>query len=234
MILEDEGRLAHGVLGRDAAVRPELENQPLGPGLPLGGLHLEVHGLHGREVRVHRERVDRQGLRLALVGGDVAAALLDVDLHLEGDVALERGERLLGIEDHEIVVGLEVAGLGDARAGHPEADEAAALPVELEDDPPEAREDVEGVLGRAREEGELVKDTVDLDPRRRGALDGGQEHPAEGIANRQGEAGLERLDDEDAVIRLELLPLMLTGQLDSGGHATSSGHTGGVTDERTL
>jgi hypothetical protein len=28
------------------------------------------------------------------------------------------------------------------------------------------------------------------------------------------------------VIRLELLPLVLAGELDGGGHATSSGHTG--------
>ena len=129
---------------------------------------------------------------------------------------------------------LEIAGLGNARARDPEADEAAALPVELEDDPPETREDVEGVLGRAREEGELVKDTVDLDPRRGGALDGGQEHPTEGIADGQGEARLERFDDKDAVVWLELLPLVLAGELDGRGHATSSGHTGRVTDERIL
>ena len=96
-------------------------------------------------------------------------------------------------------------------------------------------EDVEGVLGRAGEEGELVEHALDLDPGRGGALDGGQEDPPEGIANRQGEAGLERLDDEDAVIRLELLPLVLTGELDGRGHATSSrGQTGRVTNERSL
>ena len=84
-------------------------------------------------------------------------------------------------------------------------------------------------------EGELVEHAVDLDPGRGGALDRGQEHPPEGIANRQGEAGLERLDDEDAVIRLELLPLVLTGELDGRGHATSSKvNTGRVTNERTL
>ena len=52
---------------------------------------------------------------------------------------------------------------------------------------------------------------VDLYPGGRGALDGRQEDPAKGIADGQGEAGLERLDDEDAVVRLELLPLVLAG-----------------------
>jgi hypothetical protein len=118
VILEDERRLADGVLGRHAAVRPELEDQALRPGLPLGRLDLEVHRLHRREVGVHRERVDGKRLRLALVGGDVAAALLDVYLHLEGHVALERRERLLGIEDHQVVIGLEVARLRDSGARH--------------------------------------------------------------------------------------------------------------------
>ena len=148
-------------------------------------------------------------------------------LHLQGHVALEGGQGLLRIEDDEVMVGLEVACLGDARPRHPEADQPATLPVELEHDLPEAPENVERVLGRAREEGKLVEDAVDFDPRRGGALDRRQEHPAERVADGQGEAGLERLDDEDAVIRLELLPLVLAGELDSGGHATSSGRTGG-------
>ena len=226
MVLQDERRLADGVLRADAPVRPELEDQALDPRLPLGRLHLEVHPLDRREVRVHRERVDRQRLRLALVGGDVAAPLLDVDLHREGHVALEGGQVLVRIQDHEIGVGLEVAGLGDPRTRRAEADQPAALPVELEDDPPEAAEHVEGVLDRAGQEGELVEHALDLDPRRGGALDGRQEHPAERVADGQGEAGLERLDDEHAVLRLELLPLVLAGELDGRGHATSSVRTG--------
>ena len=73
-------------------------------------------------------------------------------LHLELDVTLECGQGLFRVEDHQVMVGLEVAGLGHARPGHPEADQTAALPVKLEDDLPETREDVERVLGRSGEE----------------------------------------------------------------------------------
>ena len=149
-----------------------------------------------------------------------------MDLHLQGHVALQGGQGLLWIQDDEVMVGLEVARLGDARTRHPEADQPAALAVELEDDLPQTPENVEGVLGRARQEGELVENAVDLDPRRGGALDGRQEYAAERVADGQGEAGLERLDDEHAVVRLELLPLVFAGELDGGGHATSSDGTG--------
>src|SRR2546427_1864396 len=46
-------------------------------------LDVEVHALDGREVGVEQDRVDRERLRLTLLGRDVAAAALHADLRSE-------------------------------------------------------------------------------------------------------------------------------------------------------
>ena len=64
------------------------------------------------------------------------------------------------------------------------------------------------VLPHAGQMRELVQHTLDLDPGRRRAGDGGQQHPAIGVADRQGEARLEGLDSDLPVGALPGEPLV--------------------------
>src|SRR6185503_12329791 len=68
--------------------------------------------------------------------------------------------------------------------------------VEREHELAQVQDDVEGVLAHPDQVRELVQDPLDLDPGGRGPGDGRQQHPAVGIARRQGKPRLERLDGD--------------------------------------
>jgi len=209
VVLEDPRRLADRGGRADAAVGPHLEHEPLAP---LGeGLDVEVHALDRREVRVQQDRVDRQGLRLTLLGRDVAAATLDADFHLEHAVLVERRQHDIGGEDLDVRVGLEVPGLDDRAALGAQAEDLGPVHVQREHDLAEVHHDVERVFHDTRQMRELVQDVLDLDPGRRGAVDRRQEGPAIGDADGQGEAGLEGLDGQLAV------SLVLDSPIVTGG-----------------
>ena len=61
--------------------------------------------------------------------------------------------------------------------------------------------DVDDVLAHALERGELVHHAVDLDGGDGRALQRGQQHPAQGVAERHAEAPLERLGDDARLAR---------------------------------
>ena len=123
MVLEDRGGLLEGVVGRDTAVGPDLEDElvVVGDLADAGGLDRVFHEAHGREQRVDGDHAD--GLLFLLVGfaGIVAASGLDLDLGLEGALVIERANHLVGIDDRDVGIGLDV-GSGD-RAGLGRLDE---------------------------------------------------------------------------------------------------------------
>ena len=130
--------------------------------------------------------------------------------------------------DHEIGVHhLDVAGGGDHSRGHlgrPAGGELEALrPLALhaERDLLHVEDDIGDILADTREARELMKHVLDLDRRDGGALQRGQQHTAQRVAERQAEATLERLGDEarlahavaarllfEAVRLLEFLPVL--------------------------
>ena len=92
--------------------------------------------------------------------------------------------------------GLDVAGLDDARAllAHDHALRAVAL--HLDGDFLDVEDDVGHVLAHAGDRGEFVQHAVDLHGRDGGALQRGEQHAAQRVAERQAEAALERLGDD--------------------------------------
>src|SRR5262249_50807877 len=143
--------------------------------------------------------VDRQRLRLALFRGHVAAAALDADLHLQHAVLVEAGQEHVRREDLHVRIRLEVARLHGAGALRSETQDLGTVHVEREHDLAEVHHDVESVFDDTRQVRELVEDVLDLDPRRRRAVDGGQQSAPVGVADGQREAGLEQPDGELAV-----------------------------------
>ncbi len=112
-------------------------------------LHVEVHALHRREVRVHQHRVDGQRLRLALLGGLVAAPALDAHFHLEAAVLVEGGERHVGGQDLHVGIRLEVP---RGHRPHPlrlQADQLRSVHVQREHELAQVQDDIEGVLAHA-------------------------------------------------------------------------------------
>ena len=85
VMLQDRGGLLQGVVGGDAAVGPDLEDQlvVVGDLADAGVLHRVLDQAHGREEGIDRDDADRLLLLLVLLAGIIAAAGLDLDLGLE-------------------------------------------------------------------------------------------------------------------------------------------------------
>ena len=144
----------------------------------------------GREDRVDRDDADRQ--RLGALGAEVADAALDREVHLDRHVV-----RVEGHQDELRVDDLDVGRLGHVgrrhRAGaaldEPELDgmRGEALEAKLLD----VQDDLGDVFLDAGDRRELLVDVADLDARDRGALERGEQHAPERVAEGHAVAGLE-------------------------------------------
>ena len=113
--LRDEalGRSREGLLGRDGAVRLDLDGQLVVVGhlADAGVLHVVVDLAHGREDGVHRD--DPDGHLLGALRGEVAHAALDREVQLDGHpIGVEGHQLLLGVD------GLDIRGFDDVGGGH--------------------------------------------------------------------------------------------------------------------
>src|SRR5947209_8629604 len=97
--------------GRYRPVGLDVQAQPVVVGglLDAGGLDVEGHPPHRREDRVHGDDPDDRRLLVAL-GRDVAAAPLHGDVDGQAGTSGQAGDVELGVEDLDLVVGLDVAG----------------------------------------------------------------------------------------------------------------------------
>ena len=102
----------------------------------------------------------------------------------------------VGIGDLDVAAGRDHAGGDFGRAGRAEVKALGAFAFHLEGDLLHVQHDVGDVLADAGERAELVQHAVDLDRGDRGALERGEEHAAQRVAQRHSEAALQRLGDE--------------------------------------
>src|SRR5262249_32976190 len=89
-----------------------------------------------------------------------------------------------------------------------------AIDVQHEDHLPEIHHDIQRVLSDPGQVRELVKHVLDLRPHRRGSVDARQERTPVGDADREGEAGLEWLYDQLAVVPFLDSPVVQCGKLE--------------------
>ena len=176
----------------------------------------------GRVERVDRDEADRRVLGAVALGGDVALAGADRELHADLGALVEGAEHEVGVEDLDVADGVDVARRDGAGAGLAQRHALRALALHLDGDRLDVEDDVRHVLADARDRRELVQHAVDMHRRHRRALERGQEHAAQRVAERRAEAALERLGDDgrDALrivarrdlelVRLDqLLPVLL-------------------------
>ena len=92
--------------------------------------------------------------------------------------------------------GLDVAGLDDARALLAHDHALRPLALHLDGDFLDVEDDVGHILAHAGDRGEFVQHAVDLHGLDGGALQRGEQHAAQRIAEGEAEAALERLGDD--------------------------------------
>jgi hypothetical protein len=151
-------------------------------------------------MRVDAHQVHRQALgpiQRVLVGLDVAAALVDVELDREVAVLGQREQVVRRVEHRDPRLGLDGPGRDGPRPVHGQAQHRLFLVlIEGEGERLELADDLVHVLDHAGDRLMLVHDAVDADrPHGRAAQRREQQTP-HGVAEGVAEAALERLDAE--------------------------------------
>ena len=188
-------------VGRDAAIGPHVEDELLVVGAVADalGLDLEVDAGDGREDAVDRYDADLLILALVPFCRMEAVAQRDLRLKIEGDAVSDGGDLQIRVDDLDGVLLLEVAGGDHAWTLAMDGDALRNGAGDLDEDLLEGDDDVRDILGDALDRHELVARALELDGRDRDALDRGEEHAAEGVADRLRVAALEGLGREAGV-----------------------------------
>src|SRR5882672_1093703 len=203
VLAQDLGRLGDRLLRGDGPVGPHFEDQALVVRQLADArvLDLVPHALDRREARIDGDHSDLRLVLRVLLGRHVAAALVDGDLRGEVGVLRQRADVQVGVDDLDARLGRDRAGLHDALLGGLDPEHLLAGLGQLDDQLLEVQHDVGHVLHDALDRRELVGDALDLDGGDRGALDRRVQHAAQRVADRVGEAPLERLGEEHRVRR---------------------------------
>jgi hypothetical protein len=161
---QDLGRGADRLLRRDGAVGDDLHDElvEVGALLDAGALDRVAHPRDRRERRVEDDPADRLGRLVAVaaqVARDVAAALLDLDLHVELAARGEMRDLMLGVDDLDIVRRLDVARRDGALALLAQHERDLVAVVQAEDHALQVEHDVDDVFLDAVDRRVLVATT---------------------------------------------------------------------------
>ena len=118
---------------------------------------------------------------LVVLRAAVAAAHLDFELGLEALLLVERGDDLVGVEDLDTGVELDVAGGDRAFLGHVEEQDARVAVREFEEDLLEVEDDVGDIFRDAGQRAEFMDGALELDAGDGGAFQRGEEHAAQRV-----------------------------------------------------
>src|SRR4051812_18595946 len=165
---QDLGGGAHGVFGGDGAVGLDLDDQlvQVRALLDAGALDDVAHALDGRERRVEDDAANGLGRLVGVAAhraGHVAAALLDLDLHVDLAALGQVGDDMVGIDDLDVVRGLDVGGGDDAFAVLAQRQGDLVAVVQLEDHALEVQQDADHVFLDAVDRRVLVQHAGDGD-----------------------------------------------------------------------
>ena len=195
MVHQDAGAQRNCIPGVDGAVGPHLQGQLVIVGeITHTGVLNGIVDLLDRSVDgVHRDQADDRLGRLVPVGRDIAPAVGQRQLHVEGGIGAQGGDVVVGIQDLHLAVSLDIAGSDLALAVHLNVDGLHALGVKLGDDALHVEDDLSHVFLDAGDSGELMLDACDLDGGHSRTGQRREQDPAQGVSQRSAIAALQRL-----------------------------------------
>ena len=118
---------------------------------------------------------------------------------------------MVGVEDLDVVVGLDVGGGDDARTLLLQLQGVGVAAVHADGDVLQVQQDFEHVLLQAFDRGVLVQHAVDLDFGDREARDRGQQHATQRIAEGMTVTALQRFDHDLGAVVGKALDLRAAG-----------------------
>ena len=197
MVAQDLGAQRHRIARGDGGIRPDLQRQlvVVAGCAHTGALHRVVDLINGGVDAVDGDHADDAGtLRLVLVGGDVAAAVAQGDLHAQSGAHVQRGDVQLRIEHLHLAVALDVA-CGDF-AGADRLDEHGldSVTVQLCQQILHVQNDLCHVFLHTGNGGELVLDTGNFDAGGSGSGKAGQQDTPQGVAQSRSVSALQGFD----------------------------------------
>src|SRR5581483_1804773 len=196
-----------GVSRGDRAVGPDFQGQlvvigDLAQARGFDGVialaHRRVHGVNGNEA-------DAEVLVKVLVGGDIAAAALKAHLHVELASFADGGDVRVRIEHFDVGIGVDHAAGDYTRLLGTQINGLGALAAKLERHLLQVEDDVGRVFDHSGDGLELVQHAFNFDRGDRCALDRGEQHAPQRIADGGAEAAFEGLRPEAAVLVAERL-----------------------------
>src|SRR5262249_30154626 len=153
---------------------------------------------HRAEDRIDRDEADRRIFRTVLRGGDIALAAFDGEFHRQIGALVEGADHEVRIEDLDVVAGVDLARLYFGRALGLEAHPLRTVAGHAESNGLDVEDDVGDVFAHTGDRREFMQHAVDMDGRNGSALQRGQQHATQGIAQGQREATFQRLGDDDS------------------------------------
>src|SRR6476646_8032304 len=150
-----------------------------------------MHGVDGNPA-------DAEVLVEILVGGDVAAAALHAQFHVQLSALGHRGDVRFRLENLDVRVTLDILRAYDAGLVDAQVERLRVIDVQLQRNLLEVQDDVGGVFDHTGNRRELVEHAVDLHRRNGGAFNRREQDAPQRVANGGAETALERLRVEAA------------------------------------
>ena len=202
MVFQQLGRQPNRIRRRHRAVRPHFQRQLVVVGdLPQTGcFHRVVHLAHRRVHRVDGNKTQPQVLVKILVRRNVAASLLQAQLHIDLAAFADRRNVNVLLQNLDVAIGFNHPAGDHSRLVRAQINHLRRISSQFERNLLQVQNDVGRILHHAGDRLELVQHAFNLHRRDRSSLNRGKQHPPQRVSNRRAESALKRLRPEVTVL----------------------------------